>query len=266
MEKLISILLVTFSLNSVFAQQDQQCDRFYHSGTSKTIVRFYNSSNSGSPFEKKQATIWEDIKGSFSDFSELSFDEVDCKVCPRSCFNFPNETLPSYTMVFGNLLMATCVRPVIAMKAKNFIYDYAPKKYKKLKNFTIATTHCDVIYPELVGTEIDQSSFDVSIKHGISFVLYYTKWCHYCRMFYPVWNRFLDSYVGQHLNFYIVDCIAENLFCTSQKAIGFPTLLLYVDGEFIEEYQGSENITEMKTFADFHLNAYELGKAQVKFY
>lgn len=122
-------------------------------------------------FEKKQSTIWEEVKKHFDDFADISFEEIDCHRCPESCYNFANESLPSYTMVFGDLLMATCVRPAIAMKAKNFVYDYAPKKYKKKKNFTIATTHCDVIYPELVGTEINQGNFNASIKDGVSIVL-----------------------------------------------------------------------------------------------
>lgn len=122
-------------------------------------------------FEKKQSTIWEEVKEHFNDYADISFEEIDCHVCPESCFNFINESLPSYTMVYGDLLMATCVRPVIAMKAKNFVYDYTPKRYKKKKNFTIAMTHCDVIYPELMGTEINEGNFNENIKEGVSFVL-----------------------------------------------------------------------------------------------
>jgi hypothetical protein len=57
------------------------------------------------------------------------------------------------------------------MKAMNFVYNYAPKKYKKKKNFTIATTHCNIIYPELSGTEINQGNFNERIKDGVSYVL-----------------------------------------------------------------------------------------------
>jgi thioredoxin domain-containing protein 5 len=76
-------------------------------------------------------------------------------------------------------------------------------------------------------------------------------------MFYPIWQRLIDSYVGQTINFYRVDCIAEKEFCTSQKAIGFPTLHLFVDGELMEEYQGGESINELKLFTDHHLRSYE---------
>ena len=88
-------------------------------------------------------------------------------------------------------------------------------------------------------------------------------------MFYPVWQRLIESFVGQPINFYRVDCIAEKEFCTSQKAIGFPTLHLYVDGELMEEYQGSESINELKEFTNYHLKSYEekkLGQPHLKFY
>lgn len=88
-------------------------------------------------------------------------------------------------------------------------------------------------------------------------------------MFYPIWQRLIDTYVGQNINFYRVDCIAEKEFCTSNKAIGFPTLNLYVDGEFMEEYQKGENIAELKEFGDHHLRSYEgkkLGQPHLKFY
>ncbi|KAL7024107.1 hypothetical protein ACKWTF_012904 [Chironomus riparius] len=269
MEKLITILLIASSLNAVFASRHEDCDKFYHTGTPKTLVRFYDSRNEGSSFEIKQSTIWEEVKEHFNDFADISFEEIDCFRCPESCFNFVNESLPSYTMVFGDLLMATCVRPVIAMKAKNFVYDYTPKRYKKKKNYSIATTHCDVIYPELVGTAINQDSFDASIKDGVNFVLFFTKWCHYCRMFYPLWERLISSFVGKPIKFYRVDCIAEKEFCTSQNAIGFPTVHLYVDGALMEEYQGSESINELKVFAEHHLKSYadkKLGQPHLKFY
>ena len=44
MGKFLVILLVAVALNSAFGEQ---CDRFYHTGTPKTLVRFYDSRNQG---------------------------------------------------------------------------------------------------------------------------------------------------------------------------------------------------------------------------
>lgn len=101
----------------------------------------------------------------------MTFTEIDCFRCPKACFNFQNETLPSYTMVYGDLLMSVCPRPIKFEKAMNYVYDYMPKKYKKKKNFTIGVTHCEIIYPELKGIELFPDNFDEIIKGGFSYVL-----------------------------------------------------------------------------------------------
>jgi hypothetical protein len=45
MDKFLVLLLVAVAINSAFGEDLERCDRFYHTGTPKTLVRFYDSRN-----------------------------------------------------------------------------------------------------------------------------------------------------------------------------------------------------------------------------
>lgn len=89
-----------------------------------------------------------------------------------------------------------------------------------------------------------------------------TKWCHYCRQFYPLWARLIERNVGRKINFYFIDCIPAREFCATKNAIGFPTLSIYGDGKFIIEYVGDENINELQAFTNRYFAEYEAKKKQ----
>lgn len=57
------------------------------------------------------------------------------------------------------------------------------------------------------------------------------------------------------MNFGVVKCEKEKEreFCSTQKAIGFPTLNMYIDGVLKEEYGGSDDTAQFKEFLDSYL-------------
>ena len=62
-------------------------------------------------------------------------------------------------------------------------------------------------------------------------------------------------YADKEIGFYTVDCKAIE-FCAKKKAQGYPTLLIYFDGKFVEEYAGNESIKDLVKFTNKHLTGY----------
>lgn len=83
--------------------------------------------------------------------------------------------------------------------------------------------------------------------------LYYAEWCGWSRKFLPVWKEFAE-WITQNkkgvVNVNTVECDKtndDNLKAMCNNVQGFPTVLLYKNGENIE-YSGNRTLDDLKQF------------------
>ncbi|KAL2911719.1 hypothetical protein HK105_208820 [Polyrhizophydium stewartii] len=90
------------------------------------------------------------------------------------------------------------------------------------------------------------------LTSGKRFVFYGATWCKFCKRLTPKWLK-LQQYIkatkpfpkGVDFKLGKVDCTNHEEFCALNHADAYPTLLLYNEGEIVEEYTGEQKVKDM---------------------
>lgn len=99
-------------------------------------------------------------------------------------------------------------------------------------------------------TELNADNIDTAIKsHKILMIKFYVPWCPHCKKLGPKYEKAarilqkdgLDSLLAS------VDCNDQREVCTRFKVTGYPTVLVFKDGEN-KEYEGSYSAKRMAKF------------------
>merc|ERR1711915_493506 len=107
---------------------------------------------------------------------------------------------------------------------------------------------------------LDKENFAEKTKTGVAFVKFYAPWCGHCKRLAPTWEQLAQHYKDDdNVKIAHVDCTAgdnENrALCDGQGVNGFPTLLIYKNGEKVEEYNDKRSLEDLKSFVDKHVAA-----------
>ncbi|KAK9765236.1 hypothetical protein K7432_006588 [Basidiobolus ranarum] len=91
------------------------------------------------------------------------------------------------------------------------------------------------------------------IKNDVWLVEYYSPKCSFCKRLAPIWDKVVET-EGETLaksRFFFgrVDCVANKKACETNNIDGYPTILLYNQGEFIEEYADEKNYDQLSKYA-----------------
>ena len=103
-----------------------------------------------------------------------------------------------------------------------------------------------------MALEITDANFDETIKSGVTLVDFWAPWCGPCQMQGPIIDKIAEEYEGRavvgKLN---VDDNAD----TAAKfgVMSIPTLILFKDGEKVEQFTGVQSEDKLKTALDAQL-------------
>ncbi|KAI8906338.1 thioredoxin-like protein [Gorgonomyces haynaldii] len=98
---------------------------------------------------------------------------------------------------------------------------------------------------------IKPSEFKEFVSSGTRFVFFGATWCKYCKRLSPRWLRLQESIKksskmqSYDLKLAKLDCTEEHEFCEMHGAPAYPTLMLYHNGRFEEEYTGDHQTKQM---------------------
>ncbi|KXN70903.1 thioredoxin-like protein [Conidiobolus coronatus NRRL 28638] len=100
--------------------------------------------------------------------------------------------------------------------------------------------------------ELDDTNLLDSIQSGTWFVKYYIDSCKWCKKLAPIWEEVstdLTRWSGKN-NFKLASfsCSKYYHLCSKLEIEGYPTLYLYKDGKFIEEYNGPRGNKDLKSY------------------
>lgn len=115
--------------------------------------------------------------------------------------------------------------------------------------------------------KLSTKTFDDHVSHGIHFVKFFAPWCGHCQRMAPAWDQLAKSFEDdEQVSIGRVDCTLDRDLCETHGVRGYPTLLVFINGEKEEKYQGSREFQELfafitktaKTFIDAKLNAKDI--------
>jgi len=100
---------------------------------------------------------------------------------------------------------------------------------------------------------LSQDSFDSTIAKGFWIIKFYAPWCGHCKRLAPAWEELatLQS-TAQEFGVAKVDCTIEKDLGSKYGVRGFPTLKLFKDGQFVEDFKGPRNIEDIVQFVKSH--------------
>ena len=91
------------------------------------------------------------------------------------------------------------------------------------------------------------TTFEIGVGRDWTFVKFYAPWCGHCKAMAPEWVKLSEAGVPR-LTVAEVDCTGAKALCDEQGVLGFPTLLLYNDGAFVNKYKGARKLGPMEQF------------------
>nr|CAB3267397.1 thioredoxin domain-containing protein 5 [Phallusia mammillata] len=105
--------------------------------------------------------------------------------------------------------------------------------------------------------ELEENNFDFHTAVDVTFIKFYAPWCGFCKRLAPIWDKLSYETFPGSLNVEIakVDCTGNGDLCQKYEVQGYPTLLLFKDGEKISKFTGSRNLEDMKDFVINTINA-----------
>jgi len=109
--------------------------------------------------------------------------------------------------------------------------------------------------PRISKIVTSKDEFDQEIKSGLTFVKFFAPWCGHCQKLEPKWNILATLYsLRNDINIVKVDCTNEDSksICTNEEVKGYPTLILYKDGERKDKFSGSRSMENLQKFVHKH--------------
>lgn len=88
--------------------------------------------------------------------------------------------------------------------------------------------------------KISQDSFKQEISSGVVLVDFYADWCGPCKMIAPVLEQLAEEFVGK-VKIGKVDVDQAPLISQQFNIFSIPTLILFKDGEKIDEVAGFQS-------------------------
>jgi thiol-disulfide isomerase/thioredoxin len=103
--------------------------------------------------------------------------------------------------------------------------------------------------PSRTGVEdvYDKSTFEQRIAQGASLVFFHAVWCTKCAAQRPAFEMTSQDAELSFANFYEVDYEENKEIVDKYNISGFPTIVLYVDGEEENRFEGTGHTQEQLT-------------------
>jgi len=97
-----------------------------------------------------------------------------------------------------------------------------------------------------------KEEFENEIKQpGYTFVKFFAPWCGHCQKLAPKWDLLATQYsVRKDVSIAKIDCTKEETkpICKEAEVKGYPTLILYKNGERKDTFSGSRSMENLHKF------------------
>lgn len=188
---------------------------------------------------------WDKLIGDFKDNENLLVGSVDCQYNGRALCD----------------VMKIQGWPIIKYGDPEDLDDYeGGRSYNNLKGFADDLAaggngegggHDPTITDREPTAEITKDNFEEKSAGKQVFIMFCVPWGQFCKRMVPAWEKLIEDFKdSETLLVGAVDCTNDGRsLCVDKHIQGFPTLW-YGDPEDLQDYMGSRDYDDLKTFAD----------------
>lgn len=87
--------------------------------------------------------------------------------------------------------------------------------------------------------ELDEKNFKETISNGLKLIVFSAKWCSYCQKQNEVFKEIPEIWIGK------IDGDKNPALVNQFGIMGFPTFILFKDGEILTKFSGLKNKFEL---------------------
>lgn len=188
---------------------------------------------------KKLAPTWEDLAKKFGDEKDVTIAKVDCTVQKEICSEYKVRGYPTL-----------------------FIFKDGERKDEYnggrdigslsmfVEKFTGTKSEDKEEVKDLV-VELNADNFEGAISSGVTFVKFFAPWCGHCKNLAPTWKDLAKQYDDiPSVKIAKVDCTQHKELCQQYKVRGYPTLMVFKNGEKESDYSGGRDLSALSQFLD----------------
>ncbi|KAK3088651.1 hypothetical protein FSP39_021908 [Pinctada imbricata] len=206
---------------------------------------------------KRLAPTWEELAQQLKGDKSVTIAKVDCTVHRATCDSYSVRGYPTL-LFFKNGEKAS---EYSGGRELGDLKDYVKQMLEKKKE-NVGVNEGQVFLEDEVLPQVfplDNENFEPAIAEGLTFVKFYAPWCGHCKRLAPTWDD-LSKKMVEHDTVKIakVDCTQYADICKKQQVRGYPTLILFKDGEKVTDYQKARDIESLVNFMNKHIYTEEL--------
>jgi len=100
---------------------------------------------------------------------------------------------------------------------------------------------------------LNDKNFDSQVRSQPSFVKFFVPQCGHCLRLKPLWEKLASTVDSSKVTIAELDCKQNGNLCDREKINGYPSLILYKNGQKAQEYEGKRTVNEMMAFINKHV-------------
>ncbi|KFM73991.1 Thioredoxin domain-containing protein 5, partial [Stegodyphus mimosarum] len=223
-----------------------------------TDENFHSTINWGMHFVKfyapwcghcqKMAHAWEELAQNSQHDKSVTISKVDCTVNRKSCEEFEVKGYPTLLWIVNGKKMEKYQGARNLVAFKQFITDMKAAHKDMLENEEGKIPEAKENEPNMV-VKLTNDNFKNAVTKDFSFVKFYVPWCGHSQRLAPVWNELAIKFAAHpKAKIAEVDCSKDEILCNEYKIVGYPSLLLFHNGERITEYNGPRKLEQLHSF------------------
>merc|ERR1711962_89401 len=102
----------------------------------------------------------------------------------------------------------------------------------------------------VVRLSLVDGDFNPQMKRGeTTFVKFFAPWCGHCKTLAPTWELPSTKFANK-VKVAEVDCTKNQALCQRFRIDGYPTLMLFKDGQPVEQYSGGRDIKTLSNYLE----------------
>ncbi|XP_023229133.1 thioredoxin domain-containing protein 5-like [Centruroides sculpturatus] len=241
-------------INDVIQLTDDTFHKFIERGTH--FVKFY------APWCghcQKLIPIWKELANSLKFDGSIKISEIDCTAHHTACGEFEVKAYPTLLWIVDGKKVEKYEGSRTHEDLKLYVSKMKEQEFGNNKDSVEGAIPESVSRPEMAIIQLTENDFEETIETGVTFVKFFAPWCGHCRNLEPTWNHLGQKFsMNDRIKIAKVDCTLHENLCSKHKVDGYPTLLLFRNGERMAEYKGNRELPSLHDFVLDHLPHDEL--------